>query len=1267
MVILLLPQELLKVLFSLLPLLLLTELKFNTHKDAKTLIEAIEKRFGGNTKTKKKLISQLEILKESLSQEDINLNFLRSLPSEWRTHTLIWRNKTVLEEQSLDDLFNSLKIYEAKVKSSSSAGTSTQNIAFVSSSNTDSTNEPISAAASVSTVSAKIHVFALLNVDTLSNRTRRNLGANGPTSIGFDMSKVECYNCHRKGHFARECRSPKDTRRNGAAEPQRRNVPIETSTSNALVSQCDGVGSYDWSFQAEEEPTNYALIAFTSPSYSSDNESDESLPPSPIYDSAPNDNETVYTTFNIELSPTKPNKDLSPTPRPLAPIIKDWVSDSEDDSETKTPQNAPSYVQHNEQVKPPRPSVNHVETSILAATLKTSNPKPKSHGNNMNRKECFVPVTTAVPKTTMTRPRQAKTVLTKPNSLPRRHINRSPSLKANNFPPKVTAVKTPMGNPQHALMDKGVIDSGCSRHMTGNISYLSDFEELNGRYVTFGGNPKGGVKVQSFSVSQICDKKNNVLFTDTECLVLSLEFKLPDEHQVLLRVPKENNMYNGIKKEFSVPRTTQQNGIAERKNKTLIKAARTMLADLLLPIPFWAKENLMGRLTRDFKLDTLLVVKPLGYSTVEPELYKRPCIYIFWKTSLMLQNTDGDATFDEKEHEFKGRSLNLKSMFLQAAVLKFKDFSNNIINEDNAAGTLVPAVGQLSLNSNNTFSAAGPLNVAPTHGKSLYADFNNLETSITVSPIPTTRVHKDHHVTQIIGFEDPDYPDKVYKVVKVLYGLHQAPRAWYETLANYLLKNGFQRGKIDQTLFIKRKKGELIFFLGPQVKQKKDGIFISQDTYVAEILRKFSLTDKKSASTPIDTEKPLIKDLDGEDVDVHTYRSMISSLMYLTLSRPDIMFAVCACACFQVTLKVLHLHAVKRIFRYLKGKPHLGLWYPKDSSFNLVAYSDSDYAGASLDRKSTKRGCQFLGCRLISWQCKKQTIVATSSTEVEYVATASCCVQVLWIQNQLLDYGLTMQVALSSMKALKKDVACYKYLKGIDCLPNEEIFNELARMGEECGQFNQVLHVSTFPTTYDKSPNTPLFEGMVVAQKVGEGATEVDAEDVPTAGVAAEGSASVADDDVSTAVDEPSIPSLTPPTPPPKPSQDIPSTSQIAQALEITKLKQRVKKLERRNKLKVLKILLRMLLLMLRLKKVQMFKGGKQRAQIYQIDLERADKVLSMQDDEVEPAELQEVVEVVTTAKLITEVVTTASATITAAAPQLSTAAAPTYYCSYCC
>nr|GEW61633.1 hypothetical protein [Tanacetum cinerariifolium] len=252
-------------------------------------------------------------------------------------------------------------------------------------------------------------------------------------------------------------------------------------------------------------------------------------------------------------------------------------------------------------------------------------------------------------------------------------------------------------------------------------------------------------------------------------------------------------------------------------------------------------------------------------------------------------------------------------------------------------------------------------------------------------------IEDEVYVCQPPGFEDPENPDKVYKVVKRDNRpniVHQETTKGHSIGSNYV--NDIIFGATNKALCQSFKKlmkdkfqmssmGELTFFLG------------------------------KSASTPIDAEKPLLKDSDGEDVDVHTYRSMIGSLKYLTSSRPDFMFVVCACAQFQVTLKVSHLNAVKRIFRYLKGKPYLGLWYPKDSPFELVTYSDSDYASASLDRKSTTEGCQFLGCRLISWQCKKKIVVATSSTEAEYVAAASGCTQVLWIQNQLLDYGLLFE------------------------------------------------------------------------------------------------------------------------------------------------------------------------------------------------------------------------------------------------------------------
>nr|GEY52004.1 hypothetical protein [Tanacetum cinerariifolium] len=483
-----------------------------------------------------KLVSQLEIHRVSLSQEEVNLKFLLSLPSEWKTHTLIWRNKANLEEHSLDDLFNSLRIYKAEVKHSSSLRNLTQNIAFVSSSNTDSTTDSVSAATSVFAVCAQFPVSSHLNIYYLSNaviflfsasqstspqfdnedlkqidvddlkemdlrwqmailtmrarrflqKTGRNLGDNRVTTMGFDMSKVECCNCHRKGHFARECMSPKDTRRTVVAEPQRRHVPVETSTSNTLVSQCDGIGSYDWSYQAEEEPANFALMAITSLSSSSDNENinllkneveardsvlvtlkqklnqaekerddlklkfnkfqtssksltellanqtnskhglgyysvndskslspscpsdrlqpsrgynvvpppitEKFMPPKPdlVFHTAPIAVETAHSAFTVQLSPAKPAQDISHATRPVAPIIEDWVSDSEDESEPNDPESAPSFVQTSEHVKPFGHSDQPVEAPILAITPKPTSPKTNWSSKRRNRKTCFV-------------------------------------------------------------------------------------------------------------------------------------------------------------------------------------------------------------------------------------------------------------------------------------------------------------------------------------------------------------------------------------------------------------------------------------------------------------------------------------------------------------------------------------------------------------------------------------------------------------------------------------------------------------------------------------------------------------------------------------------------------------------------------------------------------------------------------------------------------------------------------------------------------------
>ncbi|KAJ9565352.1 hypothetical protein OSB04_001318 [Centaurea solstitialis] len=300
------------------------------------------------------------------------------------------------------------------------------------------------------------------------------------------------------------------------------------------------------------------------------------------------------------------------------------------------------------------------------------------------------------------------------------------------------------------------------------------------------------------------------------------------------------------------------------------------------------------------------------------------------------------------------------------------------------------------------------------------------------------------YVSQPEGFVDRTKPNHVYILDKALYGLKQAPRAWYDHLSNALLDNGFYKGKIDPTLFIKTEGDdillvqiyvddiifgstnsdmctwfsdlmttrfemsmlwELSFFLGLQVLQKPDGILINQSKYIGDLLKRFHMDTSSVAKTPMASSTLIGVDPKGKPVDQKTYRAIIGSLLYLTASRPDIMFATCFCARFQANPKESHMMAVKRILRYLKGTPNRGLWYPKETGFELVAFSDADHGGCQLDRKSTSGHVQFLGDKLVSWGSKKQHCVSTSTAEAEYVAAASCCSQVLWMRTQLRDYG----------------------------------------------------------------------------------------------------------------------------------------------------------------------------------------------------------------------------------------------------------------------
>nr|GEV01750.1 hypothetical protein [Tanacetum cinerariifolium] len=1424
------------------------QLKFNSHKDAKTLLEAIEKRFGGNTETKK---VQKTLLKQQFenfsgsSSEDLDLihDRLQNL-----THTPIWRNKTNLEEHSLDDLFNSLRIYEAEVMHSSSPRNLTQNIAFVSSSNTDSTTDSVSAATSVSAVCAQLHVSSHPNINSLSNAVIFSFFSSQSTSPQLDNEDLKqidvddlkemdlrwqmamltmrarpCAKAYKQLHDQYDSQTVEirkykidvlsyqaalesvesrlvvykqnesilqdniivltnkvagrdhfisiATQKLKEAKTERDDLKLkfekfQSSSKNIaelIASQTNNKHGLGY-LPSEDVSANLSL------SCSSDSVQPSGgynvvppqitgnfMPPKPdlVFNTAPIAVETAHSTFTVKLSSSKPTQDLSHTNRPSAPIIEEWVSDSEDESKTNDPKNAPSFAQPSKgmdhlikdctfHVKPktqptPRNNVHRGYDKQYASSTKKYHQKHRVPAVVFTKSKpvsvtAARPLSTTDPKIMAAKPRHAHSLHIKNNSVIRRHQTPSKFLKTSNSFLKVTAA--------HAKVD------------------MFPLEEIP-RVVRL--QEKGKIKT---------------------------DFKLPDESQVLLRVPRENNMYNvnlkdiipygdltclfakatidesnlwhrrlghGIKREFSVPRTPQQNGITERKNRTLIKAARTMLADSLLPILFWAE----AVNTACYIQNRVLVTKPQNKTLYELLHGRTPSIGFMrpFRCPVTIQNTlEPLGKFERKVdegflvgysmHSKAFRVFNSRTRIIQETLhVNFLENTPNVVGtgptwlfdidsltrtmnyqpviagnqtnpntgfqeefdvgkigeEANQQYMLFPVWFTSSTNiqnkegdttfdgmenhfedfsedSSNDVSAASPIVPAAGQNCSNKADFNNLESSITVSPIPLIRIHNAHPISQIIGnlssttqtrsmariirdqggisqvlnedfhtcmfacFLSQEEPKRIHQALKDL--------SWIEAMQEELLqfkmihgvpngcKSAFLYGTIEEEVY----KGDIllvqiyvddIIFGATNKDLCKSFEKLMKDKFQMSSIRGTHILSGSSASTPIDTEKPLQKDPDGEDVDVHIYRSMIGSLMYLTSSRPNIMFAVCACARFQVTPKVSHLHAVKRIFRYLKGKPHLGLWYPKDSPFDLVAYSDSDYAGASLDKKSTTEGCQFLGSRLISWQCKKQTVIATSSTKAEYVAGASYYAQVLWIQNQMLDYGLQALVAKKKVvvtEAAIRDALHFDDADGVDCLPNEEIFNELARMGyENCRKFNfskyifeilvrnvdsstkfymyprfitliiqnQLGDLNTHSTKY-LSPaltqkvftnmrrvgkgcsgiETPLFEGMLIAKEP-ENQVNAEAEgDEEEHGTAAEEPVTTAVDD-----DQP-ISSPTPLTPPPQQPQDIPSTSHVQtpitqhqspptaqpQDLEILKLKTRVKKLERANKVKSMKL-----------------------------------------------------------------------------------------------
>ncbi|GJR94468.1 putative ribonuclease H-like domain-containing protein [Tanacetum coccineum] len=980
----------------------------------------------------------------------------------WHHKSVVKKNKLEIETLSLDDLFNNLKAYESEVKGTSSLTTNSHNVAFLSSSSTNSATRAINTAQLDNEDLQQINPYDLeemdlrWNIAMLTMRARRFLKNNGmkldmtnKERIRFDKSKVECFNCHKNRHFARECRAPRN-QDNRNREPTRRTVPVEVTTLNALVSQCDGFG-YDWSDQTEEGPTNFALMTYSSTSLSSYT------------------NSKVNTVEGTRVNTAKPKAVLS--------VVK------------------------------------------------------RNKGNAVKASACW-------------------------------------------------------GIPQQDLKNKGVIDNGCSRHMTGNRSYLIDYEEIDGGFVAFGGNSKGEKNYWERVKYELVKFGCKLEWSNTWAMINLL---VEENLHVQFSENTPNIAVSGPNWFFDIDALTKS-----MNYKPVVAGNQS--------------NGSAGTKACDNAGFSCGGFKPSGEK--EKKDVEDP------RKDSEVPSTE-DPREDQRVNQEKDTNVNSTNNFNTVSLtVNAASIEDNVVDENIVYGCAndpnMPELEDIVYSDDDEEVGAE-------------ADMTNLDTNIPVSPILTTRIHKDHPFEQIIrdihlapqtrrmtksltehamlkvwslvelpngkraigtrwvfrnqkdergiviknkarlvsqgytqeegidydemdvksdfiygkieeevyvcqppGFEDPDFPDRVYKVEKALYGLHQASRAWYETLSTYLLENRFQRGKINKTLFIKRVKGdillvqvyvddiifgstnkklrtefekmmhkkfqmssmgELIFFLGLQVKQKEDGIFISQDKYVTEILKKFSFSDVKTASTPMETHKPLLKDIDGEDVNEHLYRSMIGSLMYLTSSRPDIMFAVCACARFQVNPKVSHLHDVKRIFRYLKGQPKLGLLYPKDSPFDLVAYTDSDYAGASLDRKSITGGCQFLGCRLILWQCKKQTMVANSTTKAEYIAASNCCGQHIEIRHHFIRDSNEKKLIQMAKIHIDQNVADL-LIKAFDVSRFHYLIAKLNAVYDTPSHAKKIFANMRRHEKDFLGKVTPLFETMLIAQRqaeVGEG------------------------------------------------------------------------------------------------------------------------------------------------------------------------------------
>nr|GEW50889.1 uncharacterized mitochondrial protein AtMg00810-like [Tanacetum cinerariifolium] len=676
----------------------------------------------------------------------------------------------------------------------------------------------------------------------------------------------------------------------------------------------------------------------------------------------------------------------------------------------------------------PHPKRNFVPRTVLMRSgFKTLNIARQNSSRAVVSVNTARQINTAYPRPTVNSARPMSNVFNRAHSHDKRPINNRRASKNSKINQKVNIVRAKhvntarpkvvlnvvqgnQGNLQLELQEKGIIDSGCSRHMTRNMSYLSEYEETDGGYVAFGRDPKGGKITGKGKIS-----------TDTKCVVLSPDFKLLDESQVLLRVPRKNNMYNvdlknvapsgGLTCLFAKATLDESNFWQRRLGFSWVFLATKDETSGILKGFITGIENFIDhkvkiircdngtefknkemnqfcekkRIKREFSFartsqqngtevvntacyvqNRVLLIKPHNKTPYElfhdrtPSLsFMRP----FGCPVTILNTLDPLGKFDGKTDEgfFIGYSVNSKAFRVSNSRTRIVEETLHIIFLE------------------NKLSVAGS-------GPTWLFDIDTLTKSMNYKPVVAGNQSNDSAVPRILLVMDSNHQGKrkrrmlkihrmkIMSLISNVAGIKD--NVVDENTVNECVDDPnmpnleeivYSDEDEDETCtefekmmhkkFQMSSMGDLTFFLGLQVTQKDNEIFISQEKYVDEILMKFGFLTVKTASTPMETSKPLMKDENAEDVDVYLYRSMIGSLMYLTSSRPDIMFDVYACARFQVTHKVSHLYSVKRIFRYLKGQPKLGLWYPKDSPFNLEAYTDNDYAGARLDRKSTTGGC----------------------------------------------------------------------------------------------------------------------------------------------------------------------------------------------------------------------------------------------------------------------------------------------------------------------